>query len=157
MNRKGVTSTGRSAEVISLSLENLNDCLALDEIALKGLWTKNQWRKELSDSHKLCLGIFEYSKIIALGCGHVVLDEFHLTAVAVHPKYRRRGLATKIISNLFIKAIQANCTKSTLEVQSDNSKAIALYDSIGFITAGSRPKYYKNGADALIQWRSLNL
>ena len=118
---------------------------------------KNQWRKELSDSRKLCLGIIEYSKIIALGCGHIVLDELHLTAIAVHPKYRRRGLATKVISDLLKKANQANCTKATLEVRSDNPEAIALYTSFGFITAGRRRKYYKNGADALIQWRSLNL
>ena len=157
MNRKGVTAKATSSEVISLTLENLNGCLALDEIALKGLWSKNQWEKELSDPHKLCLGISESSKIIALGCGYVVLDELHLTVIAVHPKYRRQGLAKKVISNLFIKAIQRNCAKATLEVKSDNSEAIALYKSFGFITAGNRPKYYKNGSDALIQWKSLDL
>ena len=157
MNRKAVSGKGTYSKVITLNLENLNDCLALDEIALKGLWSQSQWKKELSDSHKLCLGIFDCSKTIALGCGYVVVDELHITAVAVHPKYRRRGLATKIISNLFIKAIQANCTEATLEVKSDNSEAIAFYSRFGFITTGIRAKYYTNGADALIQWRSLNL
>ena len=157
MNRKAVTSKEKTSEVISLTLENLNDCLALDEIALKGLWSKNQWRNELSEPHKLCLGIFECSKIIALGCAHVVIDELHLTAIAVHPKYRRRGFAKKILSSLFLKAIEANCTRATLEVKSDNLKAIDLYSSFGFTTTGCRSNYYKNGADALIQWKSLNL
>ena len=157
MNRKEVTSKEESSKVISLTLENLNDCLALDEIALKGLWSKNQWRNELSESQKLCLGIFESSKLIALGCGHVVLDELHLTAIAVHPKFRRRGLAKKILSSLFLKAIRANCTRATLEVKSDNLKAIGLYSSFGFITTGCRTNYYKDGTDAFIQWRSLNL
>ena len=66
MNGKGDTPKGESPEVISsLTLENLNDCLALDEITLKGLWSKNQLKKELSDPHKLSLGISESSKIIA--------------------------------------------------------------------------------------------
>ena len=76
-----------------------------DQLALKGLWNKNQWEKELSDSQRLCNGIFDTSNLIALGCGWIVGDELHLTAIAVHPKHRRRGLAQTIISSLFIKQI----------------------------------------------------
>ena len=155
MHRKGEISKGTSMEVISLSIENLNECIALDEIALKGLWSKEQWRDELSRPHKICLGIFECINIVALGCGNVVVDELHLTTIAVHPSHRRQGLATKILSKLFIKAIQANCTKATLEVKSDNSSAIALYESLGFATTGCRHNYYKDGGDALIQWKIL--
>jgi len=144
-------------EVTSLNSKNLNSCFELDEIALKGLWSKDQWDKELSDSRRLCLGIFSSSKLIALGCGWIVVDEFHITAVAVHPNHRRRGLAQLILSSLFIQALNKGCTRVTLEVKSDDDAALGLYKSCGFRTAGYRRNYYKNGTDALIQWRSLNL
>ncbi len=155
MNRKVEMSKSKSLEVISLSIENLNECLTLDQIALKGLWSKNQWKEELSGSHKICLGIFDDLNIIAFGCANVVIDELHLTTIAVHPRYRRLGLASKVLTNMFIKAIQTNCRTATLEVKSDNSAAIALYKNLGFITTGCRRNYYKDGGDALIQWKLL--
>ena len=85
MNQKHLKSKQPSLKVISLSLKNLNDCMELDELVLRGLWSKKQWEKELSDSKRICLGVFDLTNLIALGCGWVVLDELHLTAMAVHP------------------------------------------------------------------------
>ena len=157
MTGKDLKLESLSMEVISLNSEDLNSCLELDGIALKGLWSKDQWEKELSDSRRLCLGIFDSSKLIALGCGWIIVDELHLTAVAVHPKHRRLGLAQLILSNLFIKALNRGCDRVTLEVKSDDDAALGLYKSCGFKTAGYRRNYYKIGTDAFIQWRSLNL
>ena len=64
--------------------------------------------------------------------------------------------AQKILSNLFIQAHNKGCSQATLEVKSNDPIALALYKSVGFITKGNRPCYYKNGSDALIQWYSLN-
>ena len=102
MNQQNHKSKRVSWEVISLNLKNVSSCMKLDQIALKGLWSKKQWEKELSDSRKLCLGIIQSSEIIALGCGYVILDELHLTAIAVHPHHRRIGLAQIVLSNLFL-------------------------------------------------------
>ena len=142
--------------MISLGLENLNACLKLDEIALKRLWSKNQWKNELTDSRRICLGIFNSSNLIALACGWIIVDELHLTAIAVHPNYRRRGLAQLILENLFIKALYRGCNQATLEVKSNTPAALGLYRRCGFKTTGIRRNYYKNGSDALIQWKSLS-
>jgi len=157
MKGKDLKSKSSLMEVITLNSQNLNACLELDEIALKGLWSKSQWEKELSDSQRLCLGILDSSKLIALGCGWIVVDELHLTAVAVHPNHRRQGLAQLVLSNVFIQALNRGCTRVTLEVKSDDDAALGLYKSCGFKTAGYRRNYYKIGTDAFIQWRSLNL
>ena len=155
MNEKDIKSKESSMKVISLSLGNLNACMKLDEIALKGLWSKQHWEKELKEPGRICLGIVDCSNLIALGSGWMIVDEFHLTTIAVHPMYRRRGLAKKVLSNLFTQAIKLGCTRATLEVKSDNSAALALYGRCGFKTEGYRHNYYKNGTDAVIQWRSL--
>ncbi|WP_320668025.1 ribosomal protein S18-alanine N-acetyltransferase [Prochlorococcus sp. MIT 1307] len=156
MKEKFLKSKSSSYEVISLSLKNLSACLKLDEIALKGLWSKKQWEKELADSKRLCLGILDFTNLIAFGCGWVIVDELHLTAIAVHPKYRQKGLGRIVLTHLFQEAIHRGCNRSTLEVRSNNNAALALYKSCGFKTEGYRQSYYKNGTDALIQWRSLN-
>ena len=155
MNAKDSQEKRASLEVISLNLENLNACMKLDAIALNELWSKQQWEKELTDSQRLCQGIYNHSNLIVFGCGWMVLDELHITAIAVHPLHRRLGLGRHILSSLFCKAIQAGCTRSTLEVQSNNKSALGLYLSCGFSKAGLRHNYYKNGDDAIIMWRSL--
>ena len=155
MTKKDLTNKRASWKVSSLRLEDLDSCIKLDQITLKGLWSKQQWEKELSDSKRLCIGIFENSNLIALGCGWIVTDELHLTAIAVHPLHRRLGLGKILLSSIFHKASAEGCRRATLEVKSSNREALALYQSCGFITAGCRRNYYKNGSDALIQWKSL--
>ena len=142
-------------ELITLALKDANDCSELDEISLNGLWSKQQWEEELSNSNRLCFGIFISSKLVALACGWLVVGELQLTVVAVHPEHRREGLARLVLLRLLKQARFLSATEATLEVDSNNFAATSLYKSCGFITTGERPNYYKNGSDALIQWRSL--
>jgi ribosomal-protein-alanine N-acetyltransferase len=76
--------------------------------------------------------------------------------IAVHPDYRRRGLAEMLVAELVAALKNAGNTCLTLEVRSSNVPAIALYESFGFQTAGRRKGYYEdNGEDALIMWRQV--
>ncbi len=142
-------------KVTYLGPEHLNACTELDQIALKGLWTKKQWEKELNASQRLCLGIFQSTKLVAIATGWLIVDELHLTAVAVHPLHRRKGLASLILFTILQKAKSKGINHAWLEVSNCNPAGKALYKSCGFITKGRRPNYYKNGSDALIQTCSL--
>ncbi len=143
-------------KVLSLTPSDLEACIHLDQLALKGLWNKQQWQRELKDDRRLCEGIkLTPFKLIALACGWLVADELHLTLVAVHPDHRQQGLAKIVLSALLKKAHQLGANDATLEVDSSNLAAIALYKGCGFITAGCRTNYYRNGNDAIIQWCSL--
>ncbi len=134
----------------------MKECLSLDQATLKGLWNEEQWSKELLDPGRICLGIFESKKLIALCCSWLVLDELHLTAIAVHPKHRKKGLARLVLSEMLKKGERQGAKQATLEVEQSNLAALALYKKEGFITAGIRKAYYKNGSDAVIQWKKLN-
>ena len=144
-----------SLQLIDLTISHLEACLELDQIALNGLWNKEQWEKELIDPRRLCFGILKSSQLIALSCGWLVVDELHLTTIAVHKLYRRKGLAKRLLNHLLNQAIKHGANHATLEVGSKNFAAIALYRKCGFETAGCRRNYYANGNDALIQWTSL--
>ena len=78
-------------------------------------------------------------------------DESDVMNVAVHPEFRRRGIAEALVTALVdqLKAIESRCL--TLEVRASNVPAIALYSKLGFVEVGRRKNYYRNPKeDALI-------
>lgn len=86
----------------------------------------------------------------------VIVDEGHITNVAVHPVWRRQGIGTKLLKAMDRLAYDLGVRKMTLEVRVSNHKAQALYRKLGYRDAGIRPKYYlDNGEDALIMWKEL--
>ena len=73
----------QAMEVIHLGPEQINACMELNQLALNGLWSKQQWIQELIDSRSLCMGVLKSSTLLALACGWLVVDELHLTAIGV--------------------------------------------------------------------------
>tara|TARA_Y100001968_G_C19363667_1_gene721235 strand:- start:31 stop:537 length:507 start_codon:yes stop_codon:yes gene_type:complete len=144
-------------KVISIGVQHSDECLELDKLALNGLWTKSQWQKELSDTKRICYGIFSNSKIIALACGWTVLNELQITAIAVHPSNRKNGLGTKVLSALVKQATSLGAQKVTLEVKKSNIPAQNLYKKFGFKIKGFRKNFYRDKSDALIFTMDLNI
>ena len=82
---------------------------------------------------------------------HHILDEGYITNVAVHPAYRRRGVATALLEQLEKYAESHDMSRITLEVRASNDKAIALYKKMGYKKEGVRPGFYDSPKeDALI-------
>ena len=142
--------------VIRLDLNWLEACVALDGEALGGFWSERQWERELMDSRRMCFGLLEDHRLLAMACGWLVVDELHITVIATDPRRRREGLGFTLLRELLQRARQLGAAHATLEVAADNHPAIALYARCGFQTAGSRAKYYRDGRDALIQWLRLS-
>ncbi|HXT37923.1 MAG TPA: ribosomal protein S18-alanine N-acetyltransferase [Chloroflexota bacterium] len=83
----------------------------------------------------------------------LVIDEAHVTTIAVRPEYRGKGLGELLLVALTEIALDINARWLTLEVRVSNTTAQALYRKYGFKPAGVRPKYYSdNREDALIMW-----
>ena len=78
--------------------------------------------------------------------------------VAVHPDYRRKGIAESLIGFLVEELKNRGCHALMLEVRASNAPAIALYEKLGFLQVGCRKNYYRNPReDALIlrkEWSS---
>lgn len=128
------------------------ECVDLDQRCLGGLWNEQQWRRELEEPLRLCLGLIAEERLLGLACGWLVADELHITAVAVDPDRRRCGLGRSLLDALLQRARMQGARHATLEVASDNTAAVGLYASRGFQIAGCRRNYYRDGRDALIQW-----
>jgi ribosomal-protein-alanine N-acetyltransferase len=83
----------------------------------------------------------------------LILDEAHITNIAVHPGHRRRGVGRLLMETLMKEAVRLNMERMTLEVRVSNKEAISLYKSLGFEEGGIRKGYYSNNReDALIMW-----
>lgn len=148
-------ATATALESVWLQPADLKACLALDGIALGGFWTADQWRTELAEPGRPCCGLRGSAQLLAVACGWLVVDELHITLVAVHPDWRRRGLGRRVLSALLQRARSAGACHATLEVAAGNGAAQSLYSRCGFRTAGVRRRYYRDGDDALVQWTSL--
>ena len=138
--------------VTDLDSSWLAACLGLDERALNRFWSVQQWRRELEDPRRLCLGLVKNQRLLGVACGWLVVDELHITVVAVDPDERQRGHGHCLLLALLQRARQDGAAHATLEVSDDNIAALALYNRAGFRTAGRREGYYRDGSDALIQW-----
>lgn len=83
-----------------------------------------------------------------------VVDEGHITNVAVRPEFRKRGIAKGIIQLLLDFTEKEGIMSHTLEVRRSNEAAKHLYANFGFTEEGVRKGYYQDdNEDAIIMWR----
>ena len=143
---------------IQLGIVHLNACIDLDKKSLKGLWTKTQWERELTDSKRICIGVMdiENQKLLGLCSAWLVMDEIQITSIAIHPSFQRKGLGKLLLSDLIKRTNSLLTNQIYLEVKDTNEPAKAFYNSMGFKIIGNRHNFYKDGNDALIFKKQLN-
>lgn len=152
---QGAPSLELSQPLQLLAPEHLEACVGLDRQALNGIWSRQQWDTELADPQRPGLGIWQRRQLLAMACAWLIVDELHITLVAVAPSQRRRGLGRRVLAALLREGSRLGAQRATLEVASGNQAAQSLYASLGFEVAGCRRGYYSNGDDALIEWLKL--
>jgi len=95
----------------------------------------------------------ELASIIGFAGLWLMVDEAHVTTIAMHPNYRRLGLGEFLLVSLIDIAYSIGAKWVTLEVRVSNYSAQNLYRKYGFREAGLRHRYYSdNQEDALIMW-----
>jgi len=156
-----------------LTADLLPAAVQLDQACFGRLWTLEGYRRELESPNSELVVLqpqqeqpsteaianladipLDSSPIIGLGCFWSIVEEAHITIVAVHPSYQRQGLGQALLWALLGQAHQRGLERATLEVRVSNQAAIALYEKFGFQEAGRRRRYYEDtGEDASILWR----
>lgn len=96
-------------------------------------------------------------KLLGFAGGMVVDNDIQILDVAVDPDQRRRGIARKLLAHVSYDAQMLGATTASLEVETENAAAIALYRTLGFEQIGCRRDYYGAGNDALVMQASLPL
>lgn len=127
----------------------------MDGICFSLPWSREAFREEILENPLARYLVAELNgETIAYAGLWKILEEGHITNVAVLPAHRRRGIAEALVTELCRRAEAEGVRKFTLEVRASNAGAITLYEKLGFAAMGRRKNYYDdNGEDALLLWR----
>jgi ribosomal-protein-alanine N-acetyltransferase len=141
-----------------MQVEDLDAVLQIEYQSFTMPWTRDLFLSELDNTRiarLLVARVGDNPEDVVGYIGYrVVIDEMHIVIIAVHPAWRRRGIARFLLCGAMAQARQAACTKATLEVRVSNTGAQQLYYRLGFAPVGTRPRYYtRPPEDALILWR----
>lgn len=116
-------------------------------------WSRESFEQELENPSAVYYVYQEDGKIWGFAGMHHIVDEGHITNVAVHPQKRGQGIGKLLLLALISYAKENGLVGITLEVRSKNYTAISLYKSLGFVQEGVRKDYYSNPTDdAIIMW-----
>lgn len=135
--------------------EFLDDVMRVEELAYGAHhWSKESFFNELNNELARYFCAFDENGELMGYCGcWQILEEAHITNVAVSPEHRRKHIGETLLTAL-IKSCYSEMVKYlTLEVRVSNTPAIKLYEKYGFKSLGTRKGYYQdNNEDALIMW-----
>ena len=123
----------------------------LEKICFSDPWSEKSIASELNNDLAFWLTALEEGQVAGYIGSQTVMDETDMMNVAVHPDFRRKGIAEALVNALvdYLKTIGSHCL--TLEVRASNTPAITLYEKLGFSEIGRRKNYYRNPReDALI-------
>ena len=138
-----------------MELSDIEDILVVEKLSFSIPWSRDSFEKEIVDNN---LAIYLVAKVNEKAVGYIgmwkVLNEGHITNVAVHPEFRHQGIGDQLVSELLSLCEKEKIDLVTLEVRKSNQNAIKLYEKHGFVAEGIRKAYYQdNKEDAIIMWK----
>ena len=134
-----------------MNASHIGQVAQLEKLCFSDPWSENSVASELDNELSFWLVALDGDTVAGYIGSQSVLGDSDMMNVAVHPAYRRQGIAEVLVTQLVqaLKEMGNHCL--TLEVRASNAPAIGLYEKLGFTEVGRRPNYYRNPKeDALI-------
>lgn len=140
------------AVVRRMTLEDVDAVHAIEAVTFAMPWSRGSFEDELTENPCARYLVVEaQGEIIAYAGAWLVLDECHITNIAVKSGHRGQGYGRLVTQALIQYASNLGASYATLEVRRSNLTAQSLYKSLGFLPVGCRKRYYEdNGEDALL-------
>ncbi|MGG1291829.1 ribosomal protein S18-alanine N-acetyltransferase [Bacillus smithii] len=140
-----------------MRIEDIDEVMEVEHSSFTLPWTKESFYYELEQNHFAHYLVVVVNDKVAGYCGSwIILDEAHVTNIAVLPQYRGRGFGEALLRKMMELARGLGAKTMTLEVRVSNMPAQSLYKKLGFQKGGIRKGYYTdNQEDALIMWVNL--
>lgn len=137
--------------------EDLDRIMEIEKDAFTTPWTRESFMLEITKNQLARYIVVEMGNIV-VGYGGIwlIIDEGHITNIAVDRDYRKMGAGKSLVEGLIHLCAEGYIGSMTLEVRESNIAAQSLYKKYGFIEAGIRPRYYSDdNEDAIIMWKKL--
>jgi ribosomal-protein-alanine N-acetyltransferase len=141
----------------SMTLEDIGTIVRIERESFTSPWSEEAFRTELTQNHFARYMVLEQAEtILGYGGMWLIVDEAHITNIAIREPYRGQGLGERLLREMMRTSAWLGAKRITLEVRVSNDTAQSLYRKLGFYASGLRPGYYSdNREDALIMWAEL--
>ena len=143
-------------EFLPLKEEHIDRIIEIENLSFHQPWSRGMFERELSLPISNFFVALSAGLLVGYGGFWRVEDEAHLINLAVHPKYRSKGVGRSFLEFLTTAMSAQGLKKILLEVRKTNHSAIQLYGSCGFKTVGIREKYYNNSEDAVLMDKQIS-
>jgi [ribosomal protein S18]-alanine N-acetyltransferase len=140
-----------------MTVDDIDEVLLVENASFPTPWSRDAFENEIIQNHFANYIVLEVNdELVGYGGFWSIVDEAHITNVAISPAYRGKKLGDYLVKNLMELAIELGAEMMTLEVRVSNIVAQNLYKKYGFEEKGIRKGYYSDdGEDALIMWVNL--
>jgi len=163
MNSESGTSQIRQPLIRTMTLSDLDSVIRIEELSFPHPWTRDQFTTELgrepvSRCHVAVMeddGDYATGPVAGFIMAWLVVDELHITNLAVAPEARRGGVAAALLVQSIREATELGAVWCQLDVRASNTAARGLYSLFGFKPLGTRKRYYHNGEDAVVMGKNL--
>lgn len=137
---------------------DLDAVLAIERVSFPTPWSRGAFLYELEQNRVArCWVARMVREVVGYLCLWEIASEAHITNLAVHPAWRRRGVARALLGAILEDARHRRLGVAVLEVRPTNHEARELYARFGFHVIGRRKGYYPDtGEDALIMEADLS-
>lgn len=140
-------------KLMPMKKSHIADILEISGLSFHTPWSKDSFLKELSNTFAHYVVAVVDNKAIGYGGMWIIIDEGHITNIAIHPNFRGQNVGTKILKEMMNVCENKNVQAMTLEVRKSNLVAQKLYSNFGFKEEGIRKHYYEdNKEDCIIMW-----
>ena len=137
-------------EISIMTEADIDGMHAIEEATFASPWSRKSIEDELTNPCARYLVARQDGEVIGYAGMWLVIDEGHVTNVAVREDKRGMGLGKELMKRLIQLAADSGMIWMTLEVRRSNKVAQNLYHSFGFVDVGYRKRYYENNEDALL-------
>ncbi len=144
--------------IVKAGQEHIEDIFEVEKLSFKIPWSKQSITDEfVNNQTAIYYCAVTGEKAVGYAGMWQVLDEGHITNIAVHPEFRQSGLGSMLMEALLEEAQKRGIIALTLEVRKSNYSAQGLYRKYGFSDGGTRKRYYAdNNEDAIIMWKRMD-
>ncbi|MBM4136735.1 MAG: ribosomal-protein-alanine N-acetyltransferase [Nitrospira sp.] len=105
-------------------------------------WSETSFLQEINNLYSIKKVAVLNNTTIGYVCANHILNENHILNLAVHPEFRRCGIATKLTKEVLKELKEKGCDFVYLEVRGSNLSAKKFYEKLGFVIVAIRKDYY---------------
>jgi ribosomal-protein-alanine N-acetyltransferase len=144
----------RSFTIRPMTMTDIDQVMVVEHSAFEVPWSREAFENEMSSNQFASYFVADFEGKIIGYCGiWVIVDEAHITNLAVLSGYRGYKVGESLLRHVMLHALSQHAHSVSLEVRVSNQVAQNLYRKLGFRDGGIRKNYYSNnGEDALVMW-----